>query len=508
MANLPEESVWTDGIYQLEEGDPVRGGPEGVSNVQAKQLGDRTRYLKALTEELAVRGRSLSSSFGVNAGSSVSKCFSQINGVLTDGVKLYSSLDIINFYWNEPCFYWNGSYFASVGNASKWSSGSSYGLVVKSVKAARDLYAGPWTEMTRLSSIKEIGALFGIASDGGLYLLKSAEHPIFLYPDASFFSLERECCVFKGVHTFFAKSGEDTVAIQLKATASGLSCDGAVIHGKLIYVGDDIALFLDEGALKLYLDVSECYDLLAEMPALHGGQDIRENLCLQDNRELYLAIRDESGRVLVWKKNLDNPQTPGRVVVDEDSEKNIFCLAVFDKRPDDIVLTSAESLGSNVLRYFNKASGELTDIDLHHSSHGPFQHRLGRSGLATGSFRHVGMYNPALKKVQSYINTLLGTIAYVKELDAVVMLGRTQTYAGNGGDNANPNGWHRVLAPNLTTSIANDYLNDILPLYARNESSASFDISNILDGILKAEAVGNMVVLTKDHRFSIIGFME
>jgi hypothetical protein len=56
MANLPEKSVWTDGIYQLEEGDPVRGGPEGVSNVQAKQLGDRTRYLKDRIEDRPALG--------------------------------------------------------------------------------------------------------------------------------------------------------------------------------------------------------------------------------------------------------------------------------------------------------------------------------------------------------------------------------------------------------------------------------------------------------------------
>ncbi|KKJ05411.1 phage tail protein [Burkholderia gladioli] len=46
MANLKEDSAWVDGIYQLETSDPVQGGPDGVDNVQAKQLGSRTRYLK------------------------------------------------------------------------------------------------------------------------------------------------------------------------------------------------------------------------------------------------------------------------------------------------------------------------------------------------------------------------------------------------------------------------------------------------------------------------------
>jgi len=48
MANLPEQSVFPEGIYQLEEDDDVRGGPlpEGLSNLQAKLLADRTKWLR------------------------------------------------------------------------------------------------------------------------------------------------------------------------------------------------------------------------------------------------------------------------------------------------------------------------------------------------------------------------------------------------------------------------------------------------------------------------------
>jgi hypothetical protein len=48
MAYLPEESTWQEGIYQLDEDDDVVGGPlpEGISNLQPKQLADRTKYLK------------------------------------------------------------------------------------------------------------------------------------------------------------------------------------------------------------------------------------------------------------------------------------------------------------------------------------------------------------------------------------------------------------------------------------------------------------------------------
>lgn len=46
MANLAEVSQWEAGIYQIEEEDPVQGGSEGISNLQAKQLANRTTFLK------------------------------------------------------------------------------------------------------------------------------------------------------------------------------------------------------------------------------------------------------------------------------------------------------------------------------------------------------------------------------------------------------------------------------------------------------------------------------
>ena len=47
MANLAESAEWIDGIYQLETEDEVKGGADGISNLQAKQLAKRTSYLKA-----------------------------------------------------------------------------------------------------------------------------------------------------------------------------------------------------------------------------------------------------------------------------------------------------------------------------------------------------------------------------------------------------------------------------------------------------------------------------
>lgn len=48
MANLAELSQWVDGIHQLETTDEVIGGPDGMANLQAKQLANRTQFLKAL----------------------------------------------------------------------------------------------------------------------------------------------------------------------------------------------------------------------------------------------------------------------------------------------------------------------------------------------------------------------------------------------------------------------------------------------------------------------------
>lgn len=46
MANVTESPTWEGGVYQIETTDPVLGGPLGIANVQAKQLANRTQYLK------------------------------------------------------------------------------------------------------------------------------------------------------------------------------------------------------------------------------------------------------------------------------------------------------------------------------------------------------------------------------------------------------------------------------------------------------------------------------
>ena len=59
MANLPEESRYDDGVYQLELTDPVVGGPNGVSNAPLRNRATRTRWLKDQIAEMlqALQGK-------------------------------------------------------------------------------------------------------------------------------------------------------------------------------------------------------------------------------------------------------------------------------------------------------------------------------------------------------------------------------------------------------------------------------------------------------------------
>ncbi len=52
MANLKEQDKWEDGVYQIEENDPVLGGENGITNRPLKQLANRTSWLKKALELL------------------------------------------------------------------------------------------------------------------------------------------------------------------------------------------------------------------------------------------------------------------------------------------------------------------------------------------------------------------------------------------------------------------------------------------------------------------------
>ncbi|WP_424765421.1 phage tail protein [Necropsobacter rosorum] len=56
MANLKEQEKW-DGIYQIEENDPVLGGENGITNKPIKQLANRTLWLKKALELLTGKSK-------------------------------------------------------------------------------------------------------------------------------------------------------------------------------------------------------------------------------------------------------------------------------------------------------------------------------------------------------------------------------------------------------------------------------------------------------------------
>lgn len=58
MANLKEQSVWEEGIYQIETSDPVMGGEHGIDNKAPRQLANRTKWLR---DQLTTQQTALSS---------------------------------------------------------------------------------------------------------------------------------------------------------------------------------------------------------------------------------------------------------------------------------------------------------------------------------------------------------------------------------------------------------------------------------------------------------------
>lgn len=53
MGNLAEIVNWENGVYQIEEVDPVQGGPNGVDNLPHLQLANRTGFLKQQQDALS-----------------------------------------------------------------------------------------------------------------------------------------------------------------------------------------------------------------------------------------------------------------------------------------------------------------------------------------------------------------------------------------------------------------------------------------------------------------------
>ncbi|CAI2535184.1 Uncharacterised protein [Serratia liquefaciens] len=54
MTKITEDGRWENSVYQIQRGDKVSGGRDGIANMQAQQLANRTQYLKQALEGFAV----------------------------------------------------------------------------------------------------------------------------------------------------------------------------------------------------------------------------------------------------------------------------------------------------------------------------------------------------------------------------------------------------------------------------------------------------------------------
>ena len=93
MANLTEVSQWEDVIRQIENGEAATGGADGLANIQAKQLANRTQYLKnqignigsnGLNRNGIYRGKNLGTFSSVSAVESFLTTHKVSSGVFED----------------------------------------------------------------------------------------------------------------------------------------------------------------------------------------------------------------------------------------------------------------------------------------------------------------------------------------------------------------------------------------------------------------------------------------
>lgn len=126
MANLNETDEWFDGIYQLEEDDPVLGGPAGIDNLAPRQLASRGRYQRTRNvspwradfiypagESYVSFGgqtwKSVATSVGTQPGTDATKWMrwgyteAELASALGDAVTVHEAkADPHPVYWNDP----------------------------------------------------------------------------------------------------------------------------------------------------------------------------------------------------------------------------------------------------------------------------------------------------------------------------------------------------------------------------------------------------------------------
>lgn len=96
MSDITLTPTWEAGIYQLETTDPIMGGLDGISNRQANQLGNRTEYLRQVTDDHETRVTELESSSEVTVNSVGSGTFVR-HGIITGKHQTGSLTAVPNF---------------------------------------------------------------------------------------------------------------------------------------------------------------------------------------------------------------------------------------------------------------------------------------------------------------------------------------------------------------------------------------------------------------------------
>lgn len=135
MAALTETEVYESEIYQLEITDPVLGGPDGIDNLQAKQLGNRTAWLKKHVDEVFTKG--------IPTWNALQNYYVGSHAVGTDG-KLYRSktgVDGTPNVGNNP-----------VGDTINWESASDMALAIHNSTAENPVDTdefGYWDSFTQ-----------------------------------------------------------------------------------------------------------------------------------------------------------------------------------------------------------------------------------------------------------------------------------------------------------------------------------------------------------------------
>lgn len=54
MTKITENENWEESIYQIKRGDSVEGGRDGIANIQAQQLANRTAFLKLMLDAVSI----------------------------------------------------------------------------------------------------------------------------------------------------------------------------------------------------------------------------------------------------------------------------------------------------------------------------------------------------------------------------------------------------------------------------------------------------------------------